>query len=254
MHSLFLVSPRDCVKTSRKTPLSPHLKPNCFEREHYSLFVALLFAVVLKTDSTHSNNSFKRRKEAVHFFLLVCCPFGSRTTTTTAWKDDEKKLLIRRTLEATKTRDQNLFWFSGNLLHAMPCHAKPYHNIALPSFWTQTFAWPNKKTIRCDIVRNETVFYILNKKREDEAKIATKKYPAKDTHSLAHLFSFFFKFVCVWIIFCCCTIATILSEHILILKNRIGMNIEAKPQRKTRKSMSFPQFSFKRISWSHIVA
>lgn len=80
------------------------------------------FAFVLKTDSTHTNNSFKRRKDAI--FSLLNLKQHRREI-----KKNEIQLFIRRTFAATKTRDQNLFWFICNLLHAMI--------LCILSLWTR---------------------------------------------------------------------------------------------------------------------
>lgn len=235
---LFLVLPHDCVKTSRKTPLSPHLQPNCFEREHYSSF-----CVVLPLSWTNGFNTFEqfvqKAQRSCSFFpclLPIRQPNNSK-------KEEEKKQFIRRTLEATKTRDQNLFWFSGNLLHAMPSRAEPYQDIALSSFRTR---WIIRRLLLGQIKRRfvaRQIFSFSNEK-EDETKIAIKKYPAKDTHSPIQLL-FFSNMRLDFPLHDCYDFKRALPHF----GNRIGMNIETKHNSKQENPCHFATISFERISW-----
>lgn len=243
---LFLVLPHDCVKTSRKTPLSPHLQPNCFELEHYSSFLRCFAFVFANGFNTFEQFVQKAQRSCIFFpcLLPIRQPNNSK-------KEDKKKQLIRRTLEATKTRDQNLFWFSGNLLHATPCQAKAQHYIVLSSFRTR---WIIRRLLLGQIRRRffvilyvtRQIFFFSNK-NEDENQNRNKKVSG-ESHSLARSLSFIFQ-ICGWIFRC--PIATILSEHFPISKIELAWILKQKHKSKQENPCRFHNFiRANQMQWS----
>lgn len=141
---------RMIVKTSRKTPLSPHSMASFFERE---LFFLLYFAFVSKTDSTHTNNSFKRRKTAGFFFFkFLCCPFNSQTT------KNIKKLFIRRTLLRPQKQEIRIY-FGLAAIYYLPCH-----NIVLSS-WTR---WIIIQTFAGQIRRSHSMWNCMQRHKQEK--------------------------------------------------------------------------------------
>lgn len=131
-------------------------------------------------------------------------------------------------------------YFGLAAIYYMPCRAE--QSRAIPRYCivvvsnalnnTQTFAWPNKKTIR-----NETDFFLFKRERRWNQN-CNKKVSGK-RHSLAHSIAFFFQ-ICVWIFRC--TIATILSEHFPILKIALAWILKQNTTQNKRTHVISQQF------------
>lgn len=155
-----------------------------------TLFVFLRrIAFVLNKRIQHIRTIRSKGAKKLFIFSLSAAHSAAKQQQKGGWK---KKQFIRRTLEATKTRDQNLFWFSGNLLHAKPSQAKPYQDIALSSFRYST-RWIIRRLLLGQIKRRfvtRQIFFFSNEK-EDETKIAIKSIRQK---TLTRPFTWFFFF------------------------------------------------------------
>lgn len=127
-------------------------------------------------------------------------------------------------------------YFGLAAIYYMPSQAKPYQDIALSSFRTR---WIIRRLLLGQIKRRfvaRQIFSFSNEK-EDETKIAIKKYPAKDTHSPIQLL--FFQ-ICVWIFRC--TIAMILSEHFPILEIALAWILKQNTTQNKRTHVISQQF------------
>lgn len=189
-----------------------------------TLFVFLRrIAFVLNKRIQHIRTIRSKGAKKLFIFSLSAAHSAAKQQQKGGWKKNRK-------------RDQNLFWFSGNLLHAMPSRAEPYQDIALSSFRTR---WIIRRLLLGQIKRRFVTRQIFSWNQNCNKKVSGKR------HSLAHSIAFFSNMRLDFPLHDCYDFKRALPHF----GNRIGMNIETKHNSKQENPCHFATISFERISW-----